>query len=62
MKTDSLSGSWAGTAHNSNDWELKITISILHPFEIGSTLGIFNIPPDSMLGDIQSPKYSRREY
>jgi len=44
MKTDSLLGVWTGTAHNSNGWDMKITVSILQPFEIGSTLGIFNIP------------------
>ena len=44
MKRDSLLGVWTGTAHNSNGWDMKITISILQPFEIGSTLGIFDIP------------------
>ena len=44
MKTDSLLGVWTGTAHNSNGWDMKITLSILQPFEIGATLGIFNIP------------------
>ena len=44
MKTDSLLGVWTGTAHNLNGWDMKITLSVLQPFEIGSTLGIFNIP------------------
>src|ERR1700752_2245807 len=44
MKPDSLLGVWTGIAHNSNGWDMKITISILQPFEIGETLGIFNIP------------------
>ena len=44
MKPDSLLGVWTGTAHNSNGWDMKITISILQPVEIGSTLGVFNIP------------------
>ncbi|HKY52776.1 MAG TPA: hypothetical protein VJM08_00660 [Anaerolineales bacterium] len=44
MKPDSLLGVWTGTAHNSNGWDMKITISILQPIEIGSMLGIFNIP------------------
>ena len=44
MKRDSLLGVWTGTAHNSNDWDMKITISILQPLEVGSTLGIFDIP------------------
>jgi len=44
MKPDSLLGVWMGTAHNSNGWDMKITISILQPFEMGETLGIFNIP------------------
>ena len=44
MKPDSLLGVWTGTAHNSNGWDMKITISILQPVEIGETLGIFNIP------------------
>lgn len=44
MKTDSLLGVWTGTAHNTNGWDMKITLSVLQPFEIGSTLGIFNIP------------------
>ena len=44
MKRDSLLGVWTGTAHNSNDWDMKITLTILQPLEIGSTLGIFDIP------------------
>ncbi len=44
MKPDSLLGVWTGTVHNSNGWDMKITLSVLQPFEIGSTLGIFNIP------------------
>jgi hypothetical protein len=44
MKPDSLLGMWTGTAHNSNGWDMKVTISILQPVEIGETLGIFNIP------------------
>ena len=44
MKTDSLLGVWTGTAHNTNGWDMKITLSILQPFEIGATLGIFDIP------------------
>ena len=44
MEMNSLLGVWKGTAHNSNGWDMKITISILQPFEVGSTLGIFDIP------------------
>ena len=44
MKPDSLLGVWTGTAHNSNGWDMKITLSILQPIAIGTTLGIFNIP------------------
>ena len=44
MKPESLLGIWTGNAHNSNGWEMKITLSILQPFKIGSTLGIFDIP------------------
>jgi hypothetical protein len=44
MKTDSLLGVWTGTAHNNNGWDMKIIISIFQPFEIGSTLGVFDIP------------------
>ena len=44
MKNDSLLGTWTGTAHNSNDWDMKITLSILQPVEVGSTLGVFDIP------------------
>jgi len=44
METNSLLGIWTGTVHNSNGWDMKITISVLQPFEIGSTLGIFDIP------------------
>ena len=50
MKPDSLLGVWTGTVHNSNGWDMKITISILQPFEIGGTLGIFNIPLIPCLG------------
>ena len=44
MKPKTLIGVWTGNAHNSNGWDMKITISILQPFEVGSTLGIFDIP------------------
>jgi hypothetical protein len=44
MKPDSLLGVWTGIVHNSNGWDMKITISILQPFEVGEMLGIFNIP------------------
>jgi hypothetical protein len=44
METDSLIGVWTGLVHNSNGWDMKITISILQSFDIGSTLGIFDIP------------------
>lgn len=44
MKPESLIGVWTGMAHNSNGWDMKITISILQPFEVGTTLGIFDIP------------------
>jgi hypothetical protein len=44
LETNSLLGVWTGTAHNSNGWDMKITISILQPLEIGAMLGIFDIP------------------
>ncbi len=44
MKPDSLLGLWTGTAHNSNGWDMKITISVIQPFEISSMLGTFDIP------------------
>jgi hypothetical protein len=44
MKTDSLLGVWAGTAVNSNGWDMEITVTISQPFEIGSTLGAYTIP------------------
>jgi hypothetical protein len=46
MKPDSLLGVWTGTVHNSNGWDMKITISILQPLEleVGSMLGVFDIP------------------
>ena len=44
MKTDALLGVWTGTAHNSNDWDMKITITISGPFEIGCALGAYTIP------------------
>lgn len=44
MKPESLLGVWTGTAHNNNGWDMKITISVLQPAEVGSTLGIFDIP------------------
>src|SRR4030095_8567124 len=44
MKPDSLLGVWTGSAHNSNGWDMKITISILQPIEVGSMVGIFDIP------------------
>lgn len=44
MKIDSLLGVWTGTAQNNNGWDMKITISIPEPFEIGSTLGTYTIP------------------
>lgn len=44
MKADALLGVWTGIVHNSNGWDMKITISILQPFEVGSMLGVFDIP------------------
>jgi hypothetical protein len=44
MKPESLLGVWTGTAHNSNGWDMKITISIIQPVEVGSMLGVFDIP------------------
>ena len=44
MKPESILGVWTGTVHNSNGWDMKITISILQPFEVGSMLGVFDIP------------------
>jgi hypothetical protein len=44
MKPESLLGVWMGTAHNSNGWDMKITISVFQPVEVGSTLGVFDIP------------------
>lgn len=44
MKPESLLGVWTGTVHNSNGWDMKITISILQPFEVGAMLGVFDIP------------------
>ena len=44
MKPESLLGVWTGTAHNSNGWDMKITISILQHVEVGSMLGVFDIP------------------
>lgn len=44
MNAESLIGVWTGTVHKSNGWDMKVTISILQPFEVGSTLGIFDIP------------------
>ena len=44
MEATSLLGVWTGNAHNSNEWDMKVTISILQPVEIGSTLGVFDIP------------------
>jgi hypothetical protein len=44
MEIDSLLGVWRGTAHNSNGWDMKITLSVLQPVEVGSTLGVFDIP------------------
>jgi hypothetical protein len=44
MKPESLLGVWTGSAHNSDGWDMKITISVVQPFKIGSTLGIFDIP------------------
>ena len=44
MKPDSFLSVWTGTAHNNNDWDMQITISIPEPFEVGSTLGTYTIP------------------
>ena len=44
MESNSLLGVWTGTAHNSNGWDMKLTLSILQPVEVGTTLGVFDIP------------------
>ena len=44
MNPESLLGVWTGAAHNSTGWDMKMTLSILQPVEVGSMLGIFDIP------------------
>jgi len=44
MNIDSLLGVWTGTAHNNNGWDMRITLSVLQPVEIGSMLVVFDIP------------------
>ena len=44
MEKVSLLGLWKGTAHNSNDWDMGMTLTIHQPPEVGSTLGMFEIP------------------
>ena len=44
MEADSLLGVWTGTAHNSDGWDMRITVSILQPVEVGAMLGVFDIP------------------
>lgn len=44
MEATSLLGVWTGTAHNSNGWDMKLTIYVLKPVEVGNTLGVFDIP------------------
>ena len=44
MRPDSFLGTWRGTAHNNNDWDMEITISISEPLQVGSTLGTYTIP------------------
>lgn len=44
MNASALLGVWTGTVHNSNGWDMKLTISVLQPFEAGSVLGVFDIP------------------
>ncbi len=44
MNATSLLGVWTGNARNSSEWDMKVTISIIQPVEIGSTLGVFDIP------------------
>lgn len=44
MKPELLIGTWTGTAHNNEGWDMKITISILQSPQVGSMLGLFDIP------------------
>jgi len=44
MKANSLLGVWAGTAYNSNDWNMEITLSIAGTSQIGYALGTYTIP------------------
>ena len=44
MNPDALEGIWSGTAHNSNDWDMEITLSITEAVQAGSTLGTYSIP------------------
>ena len=44
MEANSLLGVWTGTIHNSNGWDMKLTVSVLQPIEVGKTLGVFDIP------------------
>lgn len=40
MNPESFLDVWTGTAQNNNGWEMKITISVIQPFEVGAMLGI----------------------
>jgi hypothetical protein len=53
MKPDSLLGVWTGNAHHSNGWDMKITISVMQPFEVGSIFGIFDIPLIQCTGSLR---------
>src|SRR5215210_7216323 len=44
MTSDALLGVCPGTDHTSSGWDMKITISVLQPFEVGALLGVFDIP------------------
>lgn len=53
MKPDSLLGVWRGNVHHSNGWDMKITISVMQPFEIGAIFGIFEIPMIQCSGSLR---------
>ena len=54
MNPDSLVDTWAGTAHNSNDWDMEITISITEPVQVGEIqtveVGEDDMPTQMLLG------------
>ena len=50
MQTESIAGTWTGTAANDTGFELEITVTLSGSLVVGETVGSFEIPTNPCSG------------